>query len=275
MKRYYIVILILLKSFSFLTAQEVEVLTLATFHFNFPNLDVIKTDTEDQIDVLDPNYQKEIESIVDKLEAFKPTIIVIERMPEYQKKYDSLYTAYLKGKHELTRNEEQQIGFRLAKRMGLKQLHCADAWGSDYEDVKRLFEGNDSIAKQKFMDFFYINPDSLLDPYRNEKPVFKTQGILAELKRINDDDRITKTLGYYLVGVFKYETPENSQFGVDFTSGWWFNRNLRIFRNIQRINATPTDKVLVIFGVGHMNLLNIFLDASPEYKLVKTNTYFD
>ena len=255
--------------------QQIKVLTLASFHFNFPNSDVIKIDNEDQIDVLEPKYQNEIESIVDKLEKFKPTIIVVERIAKHQDNYDSLYTDYLEGKHELARNEDQQIGFRLAKRLGLKQLHCADAWGADYEEVTQLFEGSDSIAKQKFMDFFYNHPDSLLDPYRNEKEIFKTQGILAELKRINEDDRITKTLGYYLVGVFKYETPDNKQFGADFTSGWWFNRNLRIFRNIQRINATPEDRVLVIFGAGHMNLLNVFFEASPEYQLLKVNDYLN
>ena len=130
-------------------------------------------------------------------------------------------------------------------------------------------------AKQKFMDFFYNHPDSLFNPYRNEKEIFKTHGILAELKRINEDDNTTKTLGFYLVGAFKYETPENNQFGVDFTTGWWFNRNLRIFRNIQLINATPKDRVLVIFGVGHMNLLNIFFEASPEYQLLKVNDYLN
>jgi hypothetical protein len=256
-------------------SEQIQVLTLGSFHFNFPNLDIEKTESEDQIDVLEPKYQKEIESIVDKLEKFKPTVIVIESRPEFQEKYDSLYTAYLDGKHELARGEEQQIGFRLAKRLGLKQLHCADAWGADYEDVTQLFEGTDSIAKQKFMDFFYNHPDSLLDPFRNENELFKTQGILAELKRINDKDNVTKSLGYYLIGTFKYETPENEQFGADFTSGWWFNRNLRILRNIQRINATPEDRVLVIFGSDHMNLLNVFFEASPEYQLVNVNDYLD
>jgi len=255
--------------------EQVEILTLGSFHFDFPNLDVKKTNDEDQIDVFDPKYQKEIESIVDKLEEFNPTIIVIERRPEHQKKYDSLYNEYLAGKHELSRNEDQQIGFRLAKRMGLKQLVCVDSWGRDYEDVTHLFEGADSIEKQKFMDFFVNNPDSLMDPYRNEAEIFKTHGILAQLKRINEDDRITKTLGYYLTGVFKYEMPENNQFGVDFVTGWWFNRNLRIFRNIQRINATPRDRVLVIFGAGHMNLLNVLFEASPEYQLLKVNDYLN
>lgn len=254
---------------------QIQVLTLGTFHFSFPNLDVEKTEDNDQIDVLDAKYQKEIELIVDKLAKFKPTKIVIEREPEYQKKYDSLYQSYLKNNHKLSRSEDQQIGFRLAKRLGLKHLYCTDAWGEDYEDVKNLMDGKDSIERQKFEEFFYNNPDSLLLSYRNEKQIFKTQGILAELKRINTDSELSKSLGDYLIGVFKYETPVNNQFGVDFTTGWWFNRNLRIFRNIQRVDATPGDRVLVIYGAGHMNLLNIFFEASPEYELLYINDYLD
>lgn len=256
-------------------SKQIQVLTLGSFHFNFPNLDIITTDDEDKIDVLEPKYQEEIELIVTKLEKFKPTIIVIERQPKHQQRYDSLYQSYLDGIHELSRSEEQQIGFRLAKKLHLKRLYCTDAWGMDYENVKQLLDGKDSVQRQGFIDFFYHNPDSLMYSYKNGEEVFKTQGILSELKRLNDNELITSQLGDYLIGPFKYETKENNQFGADFTTGWWFNRNLRIFRNIQRIDTTPEDRILVIYGAGHMNLLNIFFEASPEYKLLKVNEYLN
>ncbi|MDZ4329346.1 MAG: hypothetical protein U0945_02035, partial [Flavobacterium sp.] len=47
--------------------EQTKVLTLGTFHFKFPNMDVAKTDVDNQIDVFDSKYQKEIELIVDKL----------------------------------------------------------------------------------------------------------------------------------------------------------------------------------------------------------------
>jgi len=255
--------------------EQTKVLTLGTFHFNFPNLDVAKTHKNDQIDVLDSKYQKEIELIVDKLAKFKPTKIVIERQPEKQQIYDSLYASYLNGGHKLNRSEEQQIGFRLAKQLGLSRLYCADAWGTDYEDIKRVVDGNDTIAKGKFMDYFYNNPDSILTSFRDEKRLFRTDGILAELKRLNSEEYVKKGLGDYLIGIFKYGTEENDQFGPDFVTSWWFNRNLRIFRNIQRINAKPEDRILVIYGAGHMNLLNVFFEASPEYKLLRINDYLN
>jgi hypothetical protein len=121
------------------------------------------------------------------------------------------------------------------------------------------------------MNYFNKYGDTLKQYF--PKPVFKTKGIREELLQKNNIDNIKADLGTYLLGIFKYETKDNELFGPDFVTGWWFNRNLRIFRNIQKINATPTDRILVIFGAGHMNLLNSFFDASPEYKLLKVNDY--
>ena len=68
-------------------------MTLGTFHFDFPNRDIIKFDDSDQIDVLSPQYQKEIIAIVEKLSKFKPTAIAIELNPNKQQKIDSTYNA--------------------------------------------------------------------------------------------------------------------------------------------------------------------------------------
>jgi hypothetical protein len=253
---------------------QTKVLTLGSFHFTFPNLDVTKTNKKGQINVLDTKYQNEIELIVAKLAKFKPTKIVIEREPKRQQTYDSLYVSYVNGIHKLSGSEEQQIGFRLAKRLGLSKLYCTDAWGSDYEDVKKIIDGRDPDAKEKFLHYFFNNPDSILKPTRR-KSLFKTEGILAELKRLNSAEYVKKGLGDYLIGIFKYETKGYEQFGPDYVTSWWFNRNLRIFRNIQRVSTNPEDRVLVIYGAGHMNLLNMFFDASPEYNLLPINDYLN
>ena len=272
MKYNLTVILTLLITTVFAQPQKkIEVLTLGSFHFDFPNLDLIKTNTVDKIDVLDPKYQKEIEEIVERIVKFKPTIIAIEREPGKQAKYDSLYNQYLEGKYHLRRGEEEQIGFRIAKMMKLKNLYCVDSWGRDYEVLNTVLEGKDSLGNKNFMNYFNNFADTLKQYF--PKRIFKTKGIRAELIQKNDSNNIKLDLGTYLIGIFKYETNDNEFFGPDFVTGWWFNRNLRIFRNIQKINAKPTYRILVIFGAGHMNLLNLFFNSSPEYKLLKVNDY--
>jgi hypothetical protein len=273
MKQYNISIILLILNIAIISAQKTEVLTLGTFHFNFPNRDVSKIEAKNQIDVLRPEYQVEIEEIVRKVAEFNPTVIAIEVDPEQQSKVDSLYHEYLNGNHDLSRNEYQQIGFRLAKKMGLKKLYCVNDWGEVPEDVHHVLYKSKDRDHQEFLDYFYNHPDTLKEFSRPH--VFKTEGILEEFREANMEKNLKKDLGNYLIGVFKYETKDNAFFGVDFQTGNWFNRNLKIIRNIQKINTQPNDKIFVLFGAGHMNILNILFDASPEYKLVPVNYYLN
>ncbi len=277
MKRFLVKIISVIVLFwvpLFLSAQtttKVPVVTLGTFHFTFPNLDDKKVGKDDQIDVLEPGYQKEIEEIVTDLSKFKPTIIVIERQPVQQLKTDSLYQAYLKGNYQLSRGEDEQIGFRLARANALRKLYCVDEWGNFNENVAKILEGKDSLQTQRFESFYHTNPDSLKKT--KHTPTFKSIGIKKELLLMNDEKRIKESLGDYLVGIFKYEVKQNDFLGVDFETGRWFSRNLKIFRNIQRIDASPGDRMVVIFGSGHLNLLNYFFESSPEYQLIDVKEF--
>ena len=251
--------------------NKTEVLTLGSFHFNFPNNDFVQTEKSNQIDVLEPQYQEEIKLIVEKLEKFKPTIIVIERKTSKQSFIDSLFNSYLKGEYQLKRDESQQIGFRLAKKIGVQKLYCVDEWGEFNQQVDKVLFGKDSLEQEKFSNYYEKNTDANLK--YSPKNIFQKEGILAELIKLNDEENIRKSLGNYLIGPFKYESNEGDFFGVNFETGRWFNRNLKIFRNIQRIDVNPTDKILIIYGSGHMNVLNILFESSPEFELVNTNSF--
>lgn len=254
------------------TQGRVKVMTVGTFHFNFPNLDVQKTDESDKIDVLEQKYQIEIESIVSKLAKFKPTIIVIERTPREQKKMDSLLKNYIEARHTLQRNEEQQIGFRLAKRLNIHRLYCVDEWGNFTSALAKIIDGSADSAKiMKFEGYYEHNADSTK---RYIAPsVFKSKGITEQLRQMNQPSAIKKSLGSYLIGIFKYEDNPNDFTGVDFETGRWFSRNLKILRNIQRIRTKESDRILVLYGAGHLNLLNYFFECSPEYELVNPLKY--
>ena len=250
-------------------AQQTEVLTLGVFHFDFPNLDMQQISEEDQIDVLSPVYQKEIELIANKLAKFRPDAIVIEHPVTGQPKVDNLFKAYLAGKHKLSKSEVQQLGFRIAKLCHAK-IYCADARGTQTARIEELLEDDSTKQYQDFEESFVHSPDSSL--YFEDQPIFKQKGILPQLIHLNDPEHIKKDLGNYLIGHFKYESDKGDYTGTDFESGRWFNRNLRIFRNIQRTPKSAR-RILVIFGAAHMNLLNYLFECSPEYKLLNVNDY--
>ena len=250
-------------------AQRTEVLTLGVFHFDFPNLDMQQISEEDQINVLSPVYQKEIELIASKLANFKPDAIVIEHPLGGQQKVDSLFKAYLAGNHKLSKSEVQQLGFRIAK-MCKAKIYCGDARGTQTARIEELLEDDSTKQYQDFEESFVNSPDSSL--YSKDQLIFKQKGILPQLIHLNDPRQIKKDLGNYLIGHFKYESDKGDYTGADFESGRWFNRNLRIFRNIQR-TPKSAKRILVIFGAAHMNLLNYLFECSPEYKLLNVNDY--
>ena len=73
--------------------------------------------------------------------------------------------------------------------------------------------------------------------------------------------------GHYLVGTFKLGRGDD-YFGADLKTAW-YNRNLRIFHNIQHATSGPGDRILIVIGSGHVPILRHAAQASPEYELVE------
>ena len=251
--------------------HKTKVMTLGVFHFDYPNLDVKKTSDKDKIDVLAPEYQEEIKRIAAALEEFKPTQIFVEAGAQKQKKIDSLYNTYKEGKYNRGRNEVEQLGFRLAKQLNLNEVNCIDTWGKLYESLNYLLSDTSSRAKA-FEKYYFNNPDTVYSAAEKSNSA-DSKNIISDLIKINYPQRIKESLGSYLIGHFKYEEKEGDYTGADFEAGRWFDRNLRIFRNVQRHITKDTDRILVIFGAGHMNVLNYLFECSPEFELVSPEPY--
>lgn len=49
----------------------------------------------------------------------------------------------------------------------------------------------------------------------------------------------------------------------------WFRRNMRIYSNVTRLVEPPNERVLVIFGAGHLGWLQHAVGSSPDLRLRK------
>ena len=242
--------------------EQTQIMTLGVFHFSYPNLDAVKTAEEDKISVLDEPWQSEIVAIAKAIEEFRPTIIAIELNPSRQSRIDSLFQLYLAGDWELSTNETQQLGFRIARNLGIDRIYCVDDMGMPYDHIRKLFADS---ARVSALEHYYFN-----SPYRDiiRREAGRIESIIDELLLYNHPDQIRESISVYLLHPFKYEESPGDFTGVDFESGRWYNRNLRIFRNVQRIERTPDDRILMIVGAAHLNLLNLFFDVSREFEFV-------
>ena len=104
--------------------QKPTIMILGSTHLANPGIDHFNTKMDD---VLAPKRQREIEQLVEQLEAFKPTKIAFE-IDHLDTETQANYQGYLKGTYELKRWEVDQIGFRLAKQMGHPKVYCVDYW---------------------------------------------------------------------------------------------------------------------------------------------------
>jgi hypothetical protein len=239
------------------------VMTLGVFHFNFPNEDVVQVADADKIDVLTEVYANEIASIARALLEFDPTHIAVEVLPERQARLDSLYGAYREGRYELGRNEVFQLGFRLAGMLDHDKVHAVDDPGRHYPDIEAMF--SDSVAMARLEQHYYHAPDIR---HRVPTETGRIASITNALIEGNDPAHIQERLSLYLLNPFSFEEDPYDFIGVDFETGRWFNRNLRIFRNLQRLSLNEGDRILLIIGSEHLNLLNHFLEVSKEFEFV-------
>jgi len=249
---------------------QTKIMTLGVFHFAYPNLDAVRIEDKDKISVLEEPYQSEIIAISKAICDFKPTIIAIEVTPDEQLKIDSQYTLYKDNKFNLGKGEVYQLGFRIGKNLNIPVIYCVNDWGRHYDNIEGLFK--DSTRTALFEEYYLHSPDSI---YRTSGASKKVSSIINELKELNDPNQIKERLSLYLLNPFKYEEQPGDFTGVDFETGRWFNRNLRIFRNIQRIPHSADDRILLIIGREHLNLLNLFFDVSKEFEFISPLPYLE
>jgi len=230
---------------------------LGTYHMGTPGNNVINGKVDD---ISTPERQKQIVELVEKLKKFKPTKIAVECDVEDDAKTQEFYDKYLSGKYELTKNETNQIGFRLAKDLDHKKVYCVD-WGIFPDEP--LYNYEKYAAKDAELDKF------LKDVYRKLKEksdaeserLFKLS-VADQFILINQPDRIEKDhQGYFdLMRIGR----RAEYVGANYLS-WWYGRNMKILTNIIRITDSPNDRILVVYGVGHAKLLNQFAKESDFY----------
>jgi hypothetical protein len=246
-------------------APRAQLLLLGTFHFDNPGRDAYKPKYD--ADMLSPARQREVEEIVAGLAGFRPTRIAVEWDRQRQDRLDSLYREYRAGRLKPRAGEVFQLGFRLAARLGHDRVYAVDVERHQLlmdaaMPYERDFDVADSVdAWRPRYQRFYAWEDSTKT----------TQSLREHLRYINDPVTIRRGHGGYFVRYFK-AGADTSYVGPDFIAGW-FDRNLRIFRNLQRLTSGPAERILVVYGSGHLGTLRHFAESSPEYELVEAKSY--
>lgn len=251
-------------------SPSVEVLLLGTVHLDNPGRDVNNPTVPD---VLLPEKQAELAALRDSLAQFRPTKMAIEVRRRHQAAIDSLYRRFRAGRMDTSfavgdfvsvRSEQYQLGFRLARRLDHERIWAVDHFlPMRIGTVMTHAKTNDPALLRAMQEFsegpLMTDLDSLLQ-----------QESLGRLYHfLNRPSTVRRFRAPY---VRMAEAATDSSFvGADVVAQY-HKRNLRIFANIARI-AEPGDRIIAIFGNGHMPYLRPLVRASPKMRFVDPLRY--
>ena len=233
------------------SAERPEILVLGVWHM--ANL---RGETED---ILSAQRQAEMPEVMEVLKRFQPTKIALENAFYRSDDLSDAYTEYLEGRHQLTRNERQQLGFRLARELGHSTVYSIDADGDfplprlqDYVKARGHEEEYDAV-RSEFGEWL-----KAWDSY------LASHTLLEVLLYMNSDDYEKKLMAHdYELAHFG--EPWNWA-GPDLLSDW-FRRNARIYGNVLALVESSNERVLVIIGAGHLPWLRHNFTHDPNVRL--------
>ncbi|MGH9880507.1 MAG: DUF5694 domain-containing protein [Pyrinomonadaceae bacterium] len=242
-------------------AKRARVLVLGVFHMANPGRDMFNLQVDD---VLAPKRQRELSELAEILKKFQPTKIALEA-PAGSEKVRKQYEDYLAGNYLLTRNETDQIGFRLAKDLEHKQVYGIDIDGDfPFEAIMQFAKKN---GKEETLNRLISQVPKEIEAMSG----VLSKGTISDLLRyINADEHVKRDHQFYMsLAQFagKGEYP-----GPDLLAAW-YQRNIRIYSNLRGIIDSPDDRVLVIYGSGHLFWLQRDVFDSPDLELVRLSDY--
>ncbi|MDY0781443.1 DUF5694 domain-containing protein [Tenacibaculum sp. IB213877] len=238
-----------------------QVAVVGMLHFVSKN----NTINQNFTDVKDIRRQQEIKDIVQSLKVYNPTKIAVERPYKSENELNNNYRNYLNGSYKLTAEETDQIAFRLAKELNHKRLFLV------HSPVQYAFDSAVVFAKKNGQSYLI---DSIT---KNAKQLAKEYDQIAEKKTIKEAIYYLNThkaidKNHYSYILLSQIGNKQNKIGAE-AVGDWYKSNIKIFENIRQLIDSNSERVLVIYGQGHLKILNQLIKDTPELELIMINKY--
>lgn len=217
-------------------------------------------------DVKSKKRQNEIEELIQCLKAYKPTKIALEIEKEMEDEINNDYNNFLCGKFELTANEKHQIGFRLAKEVGLSKVHCVN-WNKYQTHVPSIFQW---VSENKCSLWDALDEESLEEVLDNQR-YLSTHTIREFILKLNEEEVSYKNHQFYIKLALICDGSNN--IGAQWVAQYWYYRNMIIYKNIIELFEEKEERILLIIGAAHNHLLKQFFRENGDYHVVDAISY--
>lgn len=251
--------------------EKIPVLNVGTFHFgNTPDAHATAFDEQST------ESQQQVRKLAQLLAEFKPTVICVEKIPSENDTLNSAYQNFLKNPEVLPTfdGEISMLAFEIARLSNVDSLYGIDNhMGYNYsvgDFIKNTPELTNSVDPETYLQLtnepFKYQPD-LAARVTN----YEQSNLLEKFQLMNEPaylDYLINTNADKLMYVGLEDGFEGADNGAIF-----YQRNMRIFTNLNRIKLKKDDRVLILMGGAHTAFLREFFSRSPKFEMVNTLDY--
>lgn len=205
-----------------------EIILTGTFHF------------EQEVEIINKKEQEVLE-LVDYLSRLRPTKIALEWDAGA---HDQLSGKFIHADGQYEIHEIEQIGFRLAKKLGQKLVYAVD-WdaGISNEDMIKLNSAIQNTYPEvlKSMEsvqgkFPLLSEESHL---QNSYQQLNSRSLLEELEKL-----------YWSFAVIQDDTGD--RIGIEFLKKW-LEREMMIYKNIEDLTGDEAgERIFLLIGSDHL-----------------------
>ncbi len=272
MKKYLLIILLLtvqqlvhaqLVPFQTKFEKTIPVLNVATFHMGHTS-DATRT----AFNPKDPERVKEVHALAKRFAAFKPTVLVLENVPSRTEALQAMYYAYLKNPQMTFEHpsEIELLAFEVGRLAGVKKVYGIDyKKGYNYRIYGELEKKADSITYNAYWKLVEKNTKNYMEKLNREPTVMdhfqmnNSKVYLDFLMNVNADMLLYAS------------SPEGNE-GA-FEAAKFYERNLIMFSNFNKIPLSADDRVFLLMGGTHSAFFRQWLERSPKYHEVDVLPY--
>lgn len=273
MKNRILIALLFISTLTF-GQEKNKILTLGTFHFH-----LVKSQFGVDFDINSKDKQKEINEIIKQIENYKPTKIFVEWEYSKQNQLDELFNLYLKdktfelikqkyGKNETMyfESEVQQLGFKLADKLGHKKLYAFDYLLNEPNDtvMVAIQKANQTDLMNDIQKEFGEYGQTIITKFQEEKSI-------KNLLLFFNDKELEDKLNSGYISLFNKAGSKDDFSGAYFVSER-FKRNLYMYSLIQKQIDKTDERILVIVGGQHSAGFRDFIRDDKNLEKVELET---
>lgn len=237
-----------------------EYLLIGSYHMSNPGRDLENMTADD---VLGEKRQLEIADVARLLERYRPTKIMVEVDSARQATLQENFAAFCAGQRALSRSESEQLGFRIACARGLDNVYAVDWNGQGPITDKERIDYAAAVETYGQWEEYAAFQATLKAQVEKDQRLLDNGTVAEALRHFNSAPWLNwNATTYYRLGLLG--TPEDPV-GANWVQSW-YGRNLMIFNAIARA-TNAGDRVLVIYGAGHGNLLRQLAQDSGLYRI--------